>query len=53
MAGERRSSGVETGGASIVSVDTWIGVIAAAPNVELAHRHVERLEEPGDDSVSA
>ena len=53
-AGERRQQRVETGGASIVSVDTYeIGVIAAAPNVEPAHRRVEQLEEPGEDSVSA
>jgi heme-degrading monooxygenase HmoA len=51
---ERRHQRVETGAASIVSVDTYeIGLIAAAPNVEPAHRRVEHLEEPGEDSVPA
>jgi hypothetical protein len=37
-----------------VSVDTYeIGLIAAAPNVEPAHRRVEQLEEHGEDSVPA
>ena len=51
---ERRQQRMETGGASIVSVDTYeIGLIAAAPNVEPAHRRVEQLEEHGEESVSA
>jgi hypothetical protein len=51
---ERRQQRVETGVASIVSVDTYeINLIAAAPNVEPAHRRVEQLEEPGEDSVPA
>ncbi len=50
---ERRQQRMETGGASIVSVDTYeIGLIAAAPNVEPAHRRVEQLEEHGEESVS-
>ena len=45
---------METGAATIVSVDTYeIGLIAAAPHVEPAHRRVEQLEEPGEDSVLA
>ena len=51
---KRRDQRVESCRASIVSVDTYeIGLIAAAPNVEPAHRRVEHLEEPGEDSVSA
>jgi heme-degrading monooxygenase HmoA len=49
---ERRQQRVETGVASVVSVDTYeIGLIAAAPNVEPAHRRVEQLEEHGEDSL--
>jgi heme-degrading monooxygenase HmoA len=51
---KRRHQRVETGRASIVSVDTYeIGMIAAAPNVEPAHRRIEQLEEPGEESVPA
>jgi hypothetical protein len=52
-AGERRQQRVDTGAASIVSVETYeIGLIAAAPNVEPAHRRVESLEEHGEESVA-
>ena len=49
---ERRRRRTETGGASVVSVDSYeIGLIAAAPDVELAHRSAQPLEEPGEDVV--
>ena len=49
---ERRRERAETGAASIVSVDSYeIGLIAAAPGVEPAHRRAEPLEEPGEISV--
>ncbi len=45
----RRWQRVETGGASIVSVNNYeINLIAAAPGVEPAHRTAEPLEEPGE-----
>lgn len=51
---ERRAQRVETGVASVVSVDTYeIGLIAAADDVEPAHRRVEQLEEHGEESVVA
>lgn len=47
---ERRKQRMDAGGASVVSVDTYeIGLIAAAPGVEPAHRRVAALEEPGED----
>lgn len=52
---ERRRQRTETGAASVVSVvsvDTYaIGLIAAAPDVEPAHRRAELLEEHGEESV--
>ncbi|MBA3408130.1 MAG: hypothetical protein H0U06_08745 [Solirubrobacterales bacterium] len=48
---ERRQQRMETGAASIVSVDTYeIGLIAAAADVEPAHRRAETLEEQGEES---
>ncbi len=47
---ERRRQREETGGAHVVSVDSYeIGLIAAAPGVEPAHRTAEPLEEPGEN----
>ena len=51
---ERRRQRTESGHASVVSVDTYeIGLIAAAPTVEPAHRRAERLEEHGEESLTA
>lgn len=50
----RRQQRTESGSASVVSVDTYeIGLIAAAANVEPAHRRVESLEEQGEESALA
>lgn len=49
---ERRRQRTETGAASVVSVNTYeIGLIAAAPDVEPAHRRAELLEEHGEESL--
>ena len=51
---ERRRQREETGAAHVVSVDSYeIGLIAAAPGVEPAHRSAEPLEEPGETNVLA
>jgi heme-degrading monooxygenase HmoA len=51
-AGQRRQQRMEEGHASVVSVDTYdIGLIAAAPNVEPAHRRVSPLEEHGEEVI--
>ena len=51
---ERREQRTESGAASVVSVDTYeIGLIAAAPNVEPAHRRTELLEEHGEETIPA
>ena len=48
---ERRRQRAESGAASVVSVDSYeIGLIAAAPNVEPAHRTSAPLEELGEES---
>ena len=53
-ASERRRQRTETGSASVVTVESYeIGLIAAAANVEPAHRRVEQMEEHGEDSVAA
>ena len=50
---ERRRQRMESGHASVVSVDTYeIGLIAAAPNVEPAHKRVEPVEEHGEETVA-
>ena len=50
---ERRQQRTESGHASVVSVDTYeIGLIAAAPTVEPAHRRVELVEEHGEEAVA-
>ncbi len=50
----RRDQRTESGAASVVSVDTYeIGLIAAAANVEPAHRRVETLEEQGEEAALA
>ncbi len=50
---ERRRQRTETGHASVVSVDTYeIGLIAAAPNVEPAHRRAEPVEEHGEETIA-
>ncbi len=50
---ERRRQRVETGHASVVSVDSYeIGLIAAAPTVEPAHRRVELVEEHGEETLA-
>jgi hypothetical protein len=47
---ERRHRRMETGMASIVSVDAYeIGSLAAGPYVDRAHRRVEQLEEHGEE----
>ncbi len=49
---ERRQQRTETGHASVVSVETYeIGLIAAAPTVEPAHRRAELVEEHGEETV--
>lgn len=51
---ERRRQRAEAGAASVESVETYeIGLIAAAANVEPAHRRVEQLEEHGEEVVFA
>jgi heme-degrading monooxygenase HmoA len=51
---ERRRQRTESGHGSVVSVDTYeIGLIAAAPNVEPAHRRVEMMAEHGEETVAA
>ena len=51
---ERRRQREEEGGAHVTSVDSYeIGLIAAAPGVEPAHRSAEPLEEPGETNVLA
>lgn len=51
---ERRDQRTKTGHASVVSVESYeIGLIAAAANVEPAHRRVELVEEHGEETVSA
>ena len=48
---DRRRERTESGHASVVSVATYeIGLIAAAPNVEPAHRTSEPLEEHGEEA---
>ncbi len=50
---ERRRQRTATGHASVVSVDSYeIGLIAAAPHVEPAHRRVELVEEHGEESIA-
>ncbi|CAA9488986.1 MAG: hypothetical protein AVDCRST_MAG38-2515 [uncultured Solirubrobacteraceae bacterium] len=50
---ERRRQRTESGHASVVSVDSYeIGLIAAAPTVEPAHRKVEVMEELGEGTVA-
>ena len=47
---ERRQQRTKTGHPSDVSVESYeIGLIAAAPNVEPAHRRAEPLEEHGEE----
>ncbi|MDP9401199.1 MAG: hypothetical protein M3P39_09730 [Actinomycetota bacterium] len=49
---ERRRQREETGGAHVTSIDSFeIGLIAAAADVEPAHRRAEPLEEPGEDTL--
>jgi heme-degrading monooxygenase HmoA len=51
---ERRQQRTETGSASVVSVEGYeVGLIAAAPTVEPAHRRAELLEEHGEETVVA
>ncbi len=50
---ERRRQRMESGHASVVSVDSYeIGLIATAPNVEPAHRRVEAMAEHGEETVA-
>ena len=49
----RRRQREEEGGARVTSVDSYeIGLIAAAPGVEPAHRTAQPMEEPGETTVS-
>lgn len=53
-AGARRQQRMETGAASVVSVESYeIGLIASAANVEPAHRRADPLEEHGEDAIHA
>lgn len=50
---ERRQERAQTGGASVVSVDTYeIGLIGSAPGVEQAGRRAEPVEELGEDTAA-
>ena len=50
---ERRRQRTESHHASVVSVDSYeIGLIAAAPSVEPAHKRVELVEEHGEETLT-
>jgi len=50
----RRQQRTETGAASVVTVESYeIGLIAAASDVEPAHRRAEPLEEHGEETIHA
>ena len=50
----RREQRTETGHASVVTVESYeIGLIAAASDVEPAHRRAEPLEEHGEETLHA